>query len=78
MTASLYEWLLFLHVVAGMAWLGGTLVVSVLAAVVLRGAEREDVARFVRSLRFVGPAVLAPATTPRRCAGFARGRGAVA
>ena len=62
MTASLYEWLLFLHVVAGMAWLGGTLVVSVLAAVVLRDAEREDVARFVRSLRFVGPAVLAPAT----------------
>jgi uncharacterized membrane protein len=62
MTATLYEWLLFLHVVAAMAWLGGTLVVSVLVAVVLRSATPEDIARFVRSLRVVGPAVLAPAT----------------
>ena len=62
MTASLYEWLLFLHVVAAMAWLGGTLVVSVLAAVALRSARPEEIARFARSLRVVGPAVLAPAT----------------
>jgi uncharacterized membrane protein len=62
MTAALYEWLLFLHVVAAMAWVGGTLVISVLVAVVLRSPRSEDIARFVRSLRVVGPAVLAPAT----------------
>ena len=62
MTASLYEWLLFLHIPAAMLWLGGTALVSVIVTLVLRNASRDDVARFVGNLRVAGPTVLAPAT----------------
>jgi uncharacterized membrane protein len=58
----MYDWLLFLHIVAAMAWVGGLLVLTVVAASVIRGAERDALARFVRSLRIIGPVVLAPAS----------------
>jgi uncharacterized membrane protein len=59
---TLYDWLLFLHVLAAMVWLGGGIVLSVTAARVLRDPEPGAVARFTASLRVVGPLVLAPAT----------------
>jgi uncharacterized membrane protein len=59
--ASLYDWLLFLHIVAAMVWVGGLVALSALAAQVLRSREHDAVARFVRSLRVIGPLVLAPA-----------------
>jgi uncharacterized membrane protein len=59
--ASLYDWLLFLHVVAAMVGVGGLVALSALAAHVLRSGEPDAVARFVRSLRMIGPLVLAPA-----------------
>jgi uncharacterized membrane protein len=58
----MYDWLLFVHIVAAMAWVGGLLVLTVLAATVLRGGEPDAVARFVRSFRVIGPVVLAPAS----------------
>lgn len=61
LAATLYEWLLFLHVVAAMLWLGGTAVLGALATYVLRRGEPEAIGRFVGSLRVVGPIVLAPA-----------------
>ena len=79
-TATLYDWLLFLHVAAAMVWVGGAVLLGALVTVVRRDREPEAVARFVASLRFVGPRVLAPATiavptgppnsaiTPRPCA----------
>jgi uncharacterized membrane protein len=60
--AGLYQWLLFLHILAAMIWVGGAVVLGALATVVLRNGEPEAVARFVASLRAVGPLVLAPAT----------------
>jgi uncharacterized membrane protein len=59
--ASLYEWLMFLHVLAAMIWLGGIVTLGALATQVLRGGEPDAIARLVRSLRVVGPLVLAPA-----------------
>jgi uncharacterized membrane protein len=60
--ATLYDWLLFLHIVAAMVWVGGAVLLGALASAVLRSGEPDAVARFVRSLPVVGPRVLAPAT----------------
>ncbi|HEY1315944.1 MAG TPA: DUF2269 family protein [Gaiella sp.] len=59
--AVLYDWLLFLHIVAAMVWVGGLVALNVLVAIVLRGGGTDEVARFVSALRVVGPATLAPA-----------------
>ena len=60
--ASLYEWLVFLHVLAAMIWVGGAVVLGAMATVVVRSGEPEAVARFIAGLRTIGPLVLAPAT----------------
>jgi uncharacterized membrane protein len=57
---DLYDWLLFFHVVAVAVWLGGLVVISVLATLVLHARDLELVGRFTRSLRIVGPTVLGP------------------
>ena len=57
---GLYEWLLFLHILAAMIWVGGLVLLNVLAALVLRSGDRESVARLIATLRVVGPATLAP------------------
>jgi uncharacterized membrane protein len=62
LVASLYEWLLFLHVVAAMVWVGGTALTSVLATIVARRQDRRAVEQFVSNLSTVGPLVMAPAT----------------
>ncbi len=58
--AALYDWLLFGHIVAAMVWVGGGLLLGVLATQVVRGGEAEAVTRFVGNLRRIGPLVLAP------------------
>jgi uncharacterized membrane protein len=58
----MYDWLLFLHVIAAMVWVGGGVVVAALATRVLRDPAPEAVGRFVGTLRVIGPLVLAPAT----------------
>ena len=60
--ASLYQWLLFLHVLAAMAWVGGAILLGVLVTAVLRTRQADAVERFVRVLPVFGPRVLAPAT----------------
>lgn len=60
--AELYDWLLFLHIVAAMIWVGGLVALTVLATQVLRSGERDAIARFIGSLRVIGPTALAPAT----------------
>jgi uncharacterized membrane protein len=59
-SAGLYEWLLFVHIIAAMIWVGGLVLLNVLAALALRSGERESVARLIATLRIVGPATLAP------------------
>lgn len=57
--ATLSDWLLVLHVLGAMVWLGGLVVLAVLSTVALRRSDG-DVGRFVGSLRVVGPLALAP------------------
>ena len=59
---TLYDWLLFAHVLAAMVWVGGAVVLMALSIITLRGRDPQGVARFVRTLPVLGPAVLAPAT----------------
>jgi uncharacterized membrane protein len=59
--AALYDWLLFLHILAAMVWVGGAAALTVLGTHVVRRGDPDAVARFIGSLRVVGPAVLAPA-----------------
>jgi uncharacterized membrane protein len=59
---ALYDWLLFGHIVAAMAWVGGGLVLGTLAVQVARAGEPGAVARFVSNLRVIGPRILAPST----------------
>jgi uncharacterized membrane protein len=56
---SPHDWLKVLHVLAAMGWLGGILT---LHASAIAARRRGDALGFARSLRFVGPAVLAPST----------------
>src|ERR671931_1041401 len=59
--ASLYDWLMFLHILAAMVWVGGLVALAVFGRYVLRGGQHEAVARFIGSLRVLGPIMLAPA-----------------
>ena len=60
--AALYDWLLFIHVVAAMVWVGGLVALAAFGIRAARSGEPDEVARFVRSLRSVGPFVLAPSS----------------
>ena len=59
--ADFYDWLMFLHILAGMIWVGGALTVSLLAAQVLRSGDSAAISQFIGNLRFIGPLVFAPA-----------------
>ena len=59
---SLSQWLLFLHVLAAMVWVGGLVLLVVLSADALRSGDHDTVARFSASLPRIGPLVLAPST----------------
>jgi uncharacterized membrane protein len=56
----LYDWLMLLHVLAAMVWLGSLVALTAFATLALRSGDREAVTRFVGSLGIVGPFVLAP------------------
>src|SRR3954452_7158550 len=60
--AVLYDWLLFLHIVAAMIWVGGAVMVGALATPGLHTRDPDSVVRFIGNLRVLGPMVLAPAT----------------
>jgi uncharacterized membrane protein len=57
---TLYNWLLFGHVLAAMVWVGGALVLSLFARQALRSTDEQAVGRFVVNLRVIGPRVFAP------------------
>jgi len=60
--STLYDWLLFAHILAAMVWVGGAVVLFTLSIITLRTRDPQAIARFVRALPILGPAVLAPAT----------------
>ena len=59
---SLYDWLMFLHILAGMVWLGGLATLVAFVSLVLRHDDPNELRRFTASLGVIGPAVLGPAT----------------
>jgi len=61
MTGALYNWILLIHILAAMVWVGGVVVLTALVARALHDPDAEAVGRFARTLRAVGPPVLAPA-----------------
>jgi uncharacterized membrane protein len=60
--ATTYDWLLFLHILAAMVWVGGLVTLTVLAGQIVRRGDAGSIARFASSLRTIGPFVYAPAT----------------
>jgi uncharacterized membrane protein len=60
MIAALYDWLLLVHILAAMLWVGGVTAVGAFALRILRTKEPGASQAFMRSLRVVGPLVLAP------------------
>ncbi len=62
MSAALYDWLLFGHIVAAMIWLGGAVLLGAVASTVLRSPDPDLLGRFLAGLRYLGPRLLAPAT----------------
>jgi uncharacterized membrane protein len=58
----MYDWLMFLHVLVAMVWVGSLVALGIFAAHALRVGEGDAVVRFVGSLRIVGPFVLGPAS----------------
>jgi uncharacterized membrane protein len=69
--ASLYQWLVFAHVLAAMVWVGALVVLGAFAVRILRGGEPSETGRFVGSLRVIGPIALAPAPVVLIAAGLA-------
>lgn len=59
--ATLHEWLVFLHVLSAMVWVGGLVALIAFGTYLIRTGEDVAVARFITSLRVVGPLVLSPA-----------------
>jgi uncharacterized membrane protein len=60
--ATVYDYLMFGHVLAAMLLLGGWAVLGLLAADTLRQGDPGTLARFTATLRFIGPRLLGPAT----------------
>jgi uncharacterized membrane protein len=60
LAASFDDWLHLLHIVASMVWVGDVITLAALASQLVRAGDSDAVARFLGSLRIVGPAVLAP------------------
>src|SRR5262249_40140279 len=58
--ATGYDWLMFLHVLAAMVWLGGAVCVTVFAVVALRSGEADAIDRFLAGMRVVFPLALGP------------------
>src|SRR6266508_2417609 len=59
--AGLHEWLLFVHIVTAMIWVGGALLFDALARRALRDGGESAISAFVSGLRVIGPMVFAPA-----------------
>ena len=59
--ASLYEWLMVVHVIGAMVWLGGLVAMSALVWRVTLSADDPAAGRFAAALGVLGPLVFLPA-----------------
>ena len=64
-----YEFLLFVHVTAAVIWLGGAFTFQMYGAVVRRGGDADEIARFAGRAGMLGERMFVPASVvvdPRR------------
>jgi uncharacterized membrane protein len=59
---TIETWVLFGHILSALVWVGGGLMLSVLAARTRATGDPNAAAEFARTLAYVGPRVLGPAT----------------
>ncbi len=57
-----YEFLLFVHIAAAMIWLGGAFTFQMYGAVVRRGGDPEELARFAGRAGVLGERMFVPAS----------------
>jgi len=58
---TLEPWLLFLHILGAIIWIGGGIMLSLIAARTRRSDDPRSIAEFAKTLSYVGLRVLAPA-----------------
>jgi uncharacterized membrane protein len=58
---TLEPWLLFLHILGAIIWIGGGIMLSLIAARTRRSEDSRHIAEFAKILSYVGLRVLAPA-----------------
>jgi uncharacterized membrane protein len=58
---ELHEWLTFLHILAAIVWVGGSIMVSAVLTRANRNPDRAVVAGLARELDWVGPRLIGPA-----------------
>jgi len=58
---TLEPWLLFLHILGAITWIGGGVMLSLIAARTRRSEDPRYIAEFAKTLSYVGLRVLAPA-----------------
>jgi uncharacterized membrane protein len=58
---TIYPWLLLVHILAAMVWVGGSVVLNIQGSRARSSGDSAARVEFARSLAFVGPRVLAPA-----------------
>ena len=59
--ATFYDWLLLVHILAAMVWLGGLAVLSALVTHIVPARDVERARDLLSGLRVVGPLLFAPA-----------------
>jgi uncharacterized membrane protein len=57
---TIEPWLLFLHVLGAVAWVGGGLTLILVGMATLRRADPADVTNFGQTMAYVGPRLFAP------------------
>jgi uncharacterized membrane protein len=55
-----YTWLVFLHILAAMIWVGGAVYLNVLVSRVVRQGQPDAVAQFTTNITVLGPRLFAP------------------
>jgi uncharacterized membrane protein len=62
LAVSTYEWYLMVHVLATVVWVGGALMIQVLATRIMRGGDPHRLAAFSRDVDWIGTRVFLPSS----------------
>lgn len=66
---TLYPWLVLIHILAGMIWVGGSVILNLMGSRARRSGDPAARVEFARALAFFGPRALAPALVTAVSAG---------